>query len=387
MLMSTSPQKYAQTCRFARRLVYEPKDHFLWRELYLGRPFDDLRKTAPVPRPRRDVYAAPVSANSDDNTTTTTAAGVSPPWRSELQRRIEAEAVANSSKTPTVQELLRAFETFLAAVDTARPISEGDIGEDAKKIAPRSKNLHWLDRVLRTKILNIPIPSFAPHGDSSTSASSSSRSSPPTEPLGPPSPVPRKRELRPTRARVQATPSPSTEDMLTIAATQLRSRLNTYLALSHDSSHEATGIVRMAGLRKTSRCFVYDMRRYQPATLWGPYRVVYPTATTDEVEPVVGKDAEGDAEGDSDSDADVESERGVLVVNWEHIEHILNVVGLKLREVAHTCLGFYKKPLFKLEALRAYSAVDALESAGREPHDWAGVTGKWRRFVCFMDYR
>lgn len=373
-------------CRFARKLVYEPKDHFLWRELYLGRPFDDLRKTAPVPRPRLDVYAVPVPANSDNNTTSSSTAGISPPWRSELQRRIEAEAIANSSKTPTVQELLRTFETFLAAVDTARPVAEGDIGEDAKKIAPRSENLHWLDRVLRTKILNIPIPSSAPHAESSTAASSSSRSSPPTEPLGPPSPVPRKRELRPTRARVQATPSPSAEDMHTIAATQLRSRLSAYLALSHDSSHEATGIVRMAGLRKTSRCFVYDMRRYQPATLWGPYRVVYPTATTDEVGPVADTDADGDAEGDSDSDSNVE-ERGVLVVNWEHVEHILNVVGLKLREVAHTCLGFYKKPLFKLEALRAYSAVDALESAGREPHDWAGVTGKWRRFVCFMDYR
>lgn len=174
--------------------------------------------------------------------------------------------------------------------------------------------------------------------------------------------------------------------MLTIAAIQLRSRLRAYLALSHDSSHEPESIVRMAALRKTSRCFVYDMRRYQSGTLWGPYRVVYPSATTGEAEAATDTDADGDTEVGSDSDSDVE-ERGVLVVNWEHIEHILNVVGLKLREVSHTCLSFYKKPLYKLEALRAYSAVDALESAGREPHDWAGVTGKWRRFVCFMDYR
>ena len=73
-----------------------------------------------------------------------------------------------------------------------------------------------------------------------------------------------------------------------------------------------------------------------------------------------------------------------VLVNWEHVEHIVNVVGLKLRETDNAWLGFYKKPLFKMEALRAYSAVGSFE---RPEGDWAGVTGTWRRFVCFMDYR
>ena len=106
----------------------------------------------------------------------------------------------------------------------------------------------------------------------------------------------------------------------------------------------------MAAARRASRAFVYDMRRYRPQTLWGPFRLDGRTLRTD----------------------------------WEHVEHVLNVVGLKLREIQLASLGFYKRPLFQLDALRAHSAVGAAE---RAPEDWAGVTGKWRRFVCFMDYR
>ena len=136
-------------------------------------------------------------------------------------------------------------------------------------------------------------------------------------------------------------------------AFQLRCRLRACAALAHESSFRAEGRARMAGLRRVSRAYVYDMRRYRPATLWGPFRT------------------------------DARDGRTV-VVSWEHVEHVLNVVGLKLREIQLASLGFYKRPLFQLDALRAYSAVGA---AQRDPRDWAGVAGKWRRFVCFMDYR
>ena len=125
------------------------------------------------------------------------------------------------------------------------------------------------------------------------------------------------------------------------------------MALAHESSFDAESRARMAALRRVSRAYVYDMRRYRPATLWGPFRT------------------------------DARDGRTV-VVSWEHVEHVLNVVGLKLREIQLASLGFYKRPLFQLDALRAYSAVGA---AQRDPRDWAGVAGKWRRFVCFMDYR
>ncbi|KAI0639024.1 hypothetical protein C8Q77DRAFT_1152037 [Trametes polyzona] len=481
--------RYAQTCRFARKLVYEPKDHFLWRELYLGRPFDDPRRAVPVPKCR----LAP-------RVGTTTLGEESPlRWRYELQRRIEAEAIASSGEKADAGALVRAFEAFLAAVDTALPVTDGEgegdaphadkttdaetesepgRDEEAKTTsAPRSENLRWLDRVLRrTKVLNLPIPPSMPEAEPSSGATTTagSLSSPSSVPVSspsptissPPAPAPppppsSTRVLRSTRIPVQA---PSPADALAAEAHQLRCRLRAYVALSHESSFSAESRARMAKVRNASRCFVYDMRRYQPETLWGPYRVVYSdgsaqassgfgvggtgwlgatsSAAVSAGEPDVYVDIEGqevadeevdgndeqmeeeaelsaeDAEGEADehegsattssasTTSATESEdntpvpapapgntsseqvhRRVIVVNWEHIEHIINVVGLKLREVPHTCLGYYKKPPFTLDALRAHSAVGALEPAGRLPHDWAGVTGKWRRFVCFMDYR
>ena len=122
--------------------------------------------------------------------------------------------------------------------------------------------------------------------------------------------------------------------------------------LIFDARFDPESRTRMARVRRASRAFVYDMRKYQQQTLWGPFRL--------------GED-----------------ER-TLLVDWEHVEHIMNVVGQKLREIPLASLGYYKKPLFQMEALRANSMVDAHNLPAE---DWAGVTGKWRRFVCFMDYR
>ncbi|OSD05846.1 hypothetical protein PYCCODRAFT_1405781 [Trametes coccinea BRFM310] len=316
--------KYAQTCRFARKLVLEPKDHFLWRELYLGRPFDDLRHTVAVPL-RHPILRSSAELSGARGDTTT-----SSPWLSELLRRMEAEAIAASSESDPGQ-LQRAFETFLAAIEAAAPVREDEIGADGKTVLSRSENLHWLNRLLRrTHVLNQSITLVGADGDANgntTSISSATRS----------------------HARGGHALDASVE-----AFRQLRCQLRAFVALSHENSFVAESRVRMAEIRKSSRCFVYDMRKYKAETLWGPYR------TADE------------------------SCKPTLVVNWEHVEHIMNVVGLKLREVSDVSLGYYKKSPFTLEALRAYSAIGSFE---RPPQDWAGVTGQWRRFVCFMDYR
>ncbi|KAI0336211.1 hypothetical protein GY45DRAFT_1316324 [Cubamyces sp. BRFM 1775] len=392
--------RYAQTCRFARRLVYEPKDHFLWRELYLGRPFDDLRKAVPVPS-RHPLLAVTPCYRHEFGCDASAEPLRASPWQSELQRRIEAEAIVTSGDSNPAQ-LRRAFETFLAAVDTALPVSKADVGDDGKKIHSRSETLLWLDHLLRrTRVLNRAIlASSAESANESARAASSDYVPSPT------------RELRSTttaRAARPGTPHiPSAFEELH----QLRCQLRAYVALAHESSFAADSRLRMIELRKKSRCFVYDMRKYQPETLWGPYRVVWlprsyasgsssvgPSSSSDSSS-VYGNQSASDgsdsamseasySESEDDRASSTASANGTgtapaLLVNWEHVEHILNVVALKLRDVPHACLGFYKKPLFSLEALRAYSAVGAFE---REPHDWAGVTGKWRRFVCFMDYR
>ena len=374
-------QRFARTCRFARELVYEADDQYLWRELYLGRPFDDLRTAVPIPKDQR---AGIEFACAEVPTPT----GQSFPWRAELQRRTQAELIAASGTNDAVT-LQAAYEAFIVAIDTAAPATphadenvprpapgpSADPGvrpsqseqeleeeEDPKDAGdadrpPRSENLRWLDRVLRkTRVLDtVPVLTVV-------------LEAPPAPPPRPVSPPISGADEDDDEDASGGTPPPAPEVRTAVLdgstelrfwpeehqrAFQLRCRLRACAALAHESSFRAEGRARMAGLRRVSRAYVYDMRRYQPATLWGPFR----TSRTD------GR---------------------TVLANWEHLEHILNVVGLKLREIQLASLGFYKRPLFQLDALRAYSAVD---EAHRPPGDWAGVTGKWRRFVCFMDYR
>jgi hypothetical protein len=123
-------------------------------------------------------------------------------------------------------------------------------------------------------------------------------------------------------------------------------------------------------------------------------------------------------------------------VNWVHVEAMVNVIALNLRDLPD--LWRHNRPPTGFEAVRAYSApgtarlappevavADAkrekegegeegegtalgkgkgkgkgkgswefdsgVERLGRDerdrPRDWAGVAGRWKRFVCFMDYR
>ncbi|KAL6299616.1 hypothetical protein BKA93DRAFT_829710 [Sparassis latifolia] len=253
---------FAQTCRGAHNLVYKSKDQYLWRELFLELPFDDLRKAV-----------LPFGAKKVDFD-----------WKMELQRRIEAEKVAQSAIEGPA--FTRALQTFMSVIETALPATATP-GTD-------STNLLWLDGVLQKCAFHYFLV-------------------------------------------------PSSER-------QLHGRLRAYLALWHENGDTDESRRRLNVLRRTSRCYVYDLRKYEEETLWGPY--------------VVG-------------------EKGIKV-NWEHMEHIVTVVAMKLRELPLLALQIYGYPVPGLGGLRAYSAP---HSFSRKAHDWAGVSGVWRRFVCFMDYR
>lgn len=299
---------------------------------------------------------------------------------------MQAEIVAGSG-TRDARRLQAAYEAFLAAIETAAPAtSSSEIGVEGKGAdgkatgrcdshgdaaatldAARSENIHWVDRVLRkTKVLDlvpaytgaiVDIPSLE---DLQTATSSESESGSGLASQGShilhPGPT-LTQGVKKSAHTQKVNDAYDASDVCWIPAHfrqahQLRSRLRACVALAHESSFEVDSRARMERLRRASRTFVYDMRKYRRETLWGPFRVA-------------------------------DDERTVLV-DWEHIEHILNVVGLKLREVPLASLGFYKKPLFQLDALRKDSMVGARDLP---EGDWAGVTGRWRRFVCFMDYR
>ncbi|KAF9817460.1 hypothetical protein IEO21_03417 [Rhodonia placenta] len=261
--------KFTETCKAAYSLVYKAEDQYLWRELFLAWPFDDLRK-APQPLLARK----PVTEHD---------------WRTALQRRVEAGDLILRKDVFSGPQLLRALEALVSVVETALPLSDSPDSDE-------SANLQWLETLLH----HIAFDAAA---------------------------------LVPTER-------------------QLYARLMTYHALSYESDVRSPILrKRLNERRRQSRCFVYDLRKYREETLWGPYR---------------------------------RNEKGELVADWEHVQHVVNVVALKLCELPGMALRLYCKPRSGPAATQAFSAPFAHD---REPHDWAGVAGTWRRFVCFMDYR
>ncbi|KAJ3918631.1 hypothetical protein F5877DRAFT_78841 [Lentinula edodes] len=112
---------------------------------------------------------------------------------------------------------------------------------------------------------------------------------------------------------------------------QLRSRLRAYVSLTHDPSDEEESTKVVAARRIESRCFVYDIRNYKPITHWGPFL----------------------ANG---------------FVNWQHIEHLGNVVLTNLRELPGSWATTV--PSLGLENTQAFSAPGPCSDI-----DWAGVEG------------
>lgn len=125
--------------------------------------------------------------------------------------------------------------------------------------------------------------------------------------------------------------------------TQLLARLRTYVGLSKE---DQTGAHSVA-MRTAARCFVYDLRNYSAENGYGPF---------------------------------VPDKSGH--VNWLHIEAVINVIAMNLKDLEG--LWEQTRPPVGLEATRPYTAPGLSK---RDPRDWAGVEGHWRRYVCFMDYR
>jgi len=101
---------FSQTCRQSRGLVYEGEDQFLWRELFLAVPFDDLT----------DFLDQDPKSSSD--------------WKSELQVRVRAETLVTLSyedmRTRDHDSISNAFDT-LTRVLSSTP-------------ADKLRNLRWL---------------------------------------------------------------------------------------------------------------------------------------------------------------------------------------------------------------------------------------------------
>ncbi|PCH34566.1 hypothetical protein WOLCODRAFT_139431 [Wolfiporia cocos MD-104 SS10] len=187
-------QTFSRTCRSAYQLAYQDDDQYLWRELFLSRPFDDLRKTVPPLIPSK-----PLEQHD---------------WRSELQRRVEAEIVVGREELAGDPRLPRALETLVSIVETALPISDGPESDT-------SESLQWLDPLLN-KLTKLDANS------------------------------------------------------VTVPERKLLARLMAYVVLSYErSSDDSLGDEatkrRLRELRKHSRCYVYDLRRCKPETYYGPY--------------------------------------------------------------------------------------------------------------------
>lgn len=112
---------FSQTCRKSRVLVYETKGQFLWRELFLAVPFDDL------------------TGSPDQNQE-----GPGD-WKSELQSRMRAETLVT---LPYEDMRARDHESISNAFDTLTRVL-GSTPPD------ESKNLHWLaSTAARSFVLN-----------------------------------------------------------------------------------------------------------------------------------------------------------------------------------------------------------------------------------------
>ena len=124
---------------------------------------------------------------------------------------------------------------------------------------------------------------------------------------------------------------------------QLLAQLRVFMGMSKEDIDSPQAIAT----RTAARCFVYDLRNYQRETLWGPYL----------------------PDGQ---------------VNWQHVEAMRNVLSMNMKDLEGSDWFPPARPPVGVEATRPYSAPDVIN---RHPLDWAGVTGQWRRVVCFMDYR
>lgn len=135
----------------------------------------------------------------------------------------------------------------------------------------------------------------------------------------------------------------------TLAETDLvQSAAELWCLLGWRSSILSKDTAQLVTSRTAARAFVYDMRNYSRENLYGPYRDKRPR------------------------------------VNWKHIQSCITIIQCNLMDLNSNRLWTETRPPVDLDAIRPYSAP---ASHNRDPRDWAGVEGHWRRYVCFMDYR
>ena len=132
---------------------------------------------------------------------------------------------------------------------------------------------------------------------------------------------------------------------------QTYARLRTYLALTIDPKKDKKTLNLLTGMRDNSRAFVYDLRNYTADTKWGPF---LPDGS----------------------------------VNWIHVEHLINVVALNIRELPGSWA--LTRPPSCIDPPRVSKAnkTSLIESPlGRVlPVDWAGVEGMFDLLItiCFL---
>ncbi|KAI0085678.1 hypothetical protein BDY19DRAFT_996579 [Irpex rosettiformis] len=315
----------SETCTTLRNIVYN-EDDYIWRMAFLMYPFDDMRLSL-------DVEAVGGSAAKGSELKDKMKTKLN--WRKELQRRVFAEGVLRRPSEDAKldgRKLLKAIEILNDAVDSAAPAASSFISASSRPDdTDISYNLAWAeDTLLHSKVFEAPPASVMEMIDS----------------------------------------DPIVEEKLE----RLRSRLRCYLSLAHETGIARDSEERLRRLRIAARCFVYDLGHYCDQTRWGPYKLLSRPSNQ------VLSAASGDGKY-----ANEVNKEPVLVVNWEHVEHVRNVVYMNLRELP----GYWRSsvvPTFDIQATRPWSAPGYL-SETRNPRDWAGVEGVWRRVVCFMDYR
>lgn len=160
-----------------------------------------------------------------------------------------------------------------------------------------------------------------------------------------------------SRTKILGIATQSKDSIIASLAAQLRTSLTLSLENHPDTVASRT---RLQSIRTKSRCYVYDLRNYR--------RVLYffdPSDITSLIKPC------------QDNNYGPFTRDGY--VNWIHVESIVNVIALNISEPEWS-----QRPPMYLQATRPYSAPG---TSCRAPFDWAGVEGKWKRYVCFMDYR
>ena len=126
-------------------------------------------------------------------------------------------------------------------------------------------------------------------------------------------------------------------------AAEFQAQLRLYLDVTYNKRDESAA----QAIRTTSRSFVYDLRKYSRSNLWGPF-----------IHNSAGR------------------------VSWVHMEHIYRVLAMNIAEIRD--LFQHMVPPVGINAVRAYTAP---RSDPTSIKDWAGIEGRWYRYVCFMDYR